>query len=769
MRPLLRLAVLLLASCVTLASAQSGPVARIPVQIVQGRLLVRCDVSTIHRRLPVNLFVELETKCGLELHNQAAAGLRCENEDGSTIPITLHFGSLDLVVDQREHGDEEYLKEFTKWNSIEMGETAVVGKLGSDILADYHLTFDLDSGMMEVRGKADKTDSPPAPEPGQIILPMNLSNGQCWLTVRHGEGKPYSMALGTAEYDSTIDEILAESLGFPAGDIGELELGEIGLHEFLALRPVELNQKHVDETLGVLGLNFLEAFRVSIDRVNERLTLERTAKPEFPDEDLAFFRAMVEEEPEPLVEYLNTHGETRLAREAATLLLDLAIDYGANEAEFRTALEWIDKTTPEDLRCTSTLDQMKRLKEANLPEALVLAGEIGLPAGRKDRYPDAVHKIHAGMGRVLLESEDNDRAWSHLLSAAFGMKEDGRVNLDLGRFYERQGRLRRAESRFIQALIQAESGAEAFEGLARVRDGLGDAEPLSFDEIEKRVEGKVLGFGAATTYEPKESEELAPGTQRHVALVELFVNPNLERAGQQGGILAFEGLRRHFEGHAAFLTYHMPEPELVPLANEFGDEVLFAYELERPGTMMLDGVSPQPGACRDHQIQELYDAVQPAVAARLEELSLHSIEFAGKVEGTQLSGSMTVQGPAQGEIVLQVVLAERGVLFPGRAGAVLHRMVARGGLTAPITGIDFAPDDTGAHKVEFSCDTKAVTAANLAWLNERAEAGLGLTGAFGTEIDPRQLALVGIVRDAATREVLQAVEFIPEGAEPEQR
>ena len=195
-----------------------------------------------------------------------------------------------------------------------------------------------------------------------------------------------------------------------------------------------------------------------------------------------------------------------------------------------------------------------------------------------------MHKIHARLGRVLLDMENTDRAWKHLLSAAFGMKEDGRVNLDLGRFYEGQGRLRRAESRFVQALIDAETGAEAFEGLARVRAGLGDTEPLSFDEVERRIEGKVVGFGAATRYEPPSEEtesptggspeggsegaegaaesaepgtnEDAPSAPQRVALVELFTNPHMQRAGVQGGCLAFEGLRRHFaDGHAAFLTY----------------------------------------------------------------------------------------------------------------------------------------------------------------------------------------------------------------------
>ena len=76
---------------------------------------------------------------------------------------------------------------------------------------------------------------------------------------------------------------------------------------------------------------------------------------------------------------------------------------------------------------------------------------------------------------VLLEAEASMkvrvgellRDTRHLLSAAFGLPEDGSINLDLGRFYEQQGRYRRAFSRYVQAVIRPESGAGGLEGLQR--------------------------------------------------------------------------------------------------------------------------------------------------------------------------------------------------------------------------------------------------------------------------------------------------------------
>lgn len=752
-------------------AAQTGPVARIPVQVVADKLLVRCDISTRSRRIPVNLFIELETPVGLELHNDAATPLETEAIDGTTQPITVHFDSLELVVEQRELGDQDILDEFTKWNSREMGETAVVGKLGSRVLKDYHLTFDLHAGVLEVRQAFERREGAPGAAPGETVLPITTPNDQVWLPVRLADGSTHAMLLGTARFDTTVDGELAEQLGAPAGNIGEVRVGDARLDEFVALRPVELNQTHDEGALGVLGLNFLKHFRVSIDRVNQVARLRRVREPDFPDEDLAFFRVLVEDRPEALVAFLTEHGESRLASEAARLLLELAIDRGGDRAEFETALTWIDRTTPADLRCTSSLAQMKRLKEANLPDVAVLAGRIGLPSGREDRYPESVHDVHGQLGHLLLEADDEDGAWRHLLSAAFGKQEDGRVNLDLGRFYERQGRLRRAESRYVQALIDADTGAEAFEGLARVRAGLGDTEPLSFDEVERRIEGKVLGFGAATRYVPAVTDVDADARERGV-LLELFTNPDMTRAGVQGGCLAFEGLRRHFEdGPVAFLTYHMSEPELVPLANELVDETVFVYGLAGPRVMVLDGVARLQGACTDEEVQKLYDKLRSRVKERLGAPAEFTLELSGVVEGTRLEGELVVRGPRRADTVVQLILAERGVLFPGRSGVVLHRMVARAGLTTPVTGASWQPTEGDAleQRFPFACDTLDVARANLAWLEARAAQGLGLTGAFGTAIDPRQLTLVAIVRDAGTNEVLQAQEFTPEGAEGDQR
>jgi hypothetical protein len=83
--------------------AQEAPAAALgggtmPVQVVAGRLIVSCDLSTPANRIPANLFVELEGRHGLQLHNRAAFALRAEASDGTPRPITLHFQDFTFSV-----------------------------------------------------------------------------------------------------------------------------------------------------------------------------------------------------------------------------------------------------------------------------------------------------------------------------------------------------------------------------------------------------------------------------------------------------------------------------------------------------------------------------------------------------------------------------------------------------------------------------------------------------------------------------------------------
>lgn len=737
---------------------------RIPVSVVEGRLVVRCDVSTRFRRLPVNLFIDYEATCGLELHNQAANGLKSERADGTAFPITVHLPNLDLTVERREIGDDEGLDHFTRWNSIALGEVSVVGTIGAKLLREYHAVFDLDAGFIELSAPRAREEEPAPAAEGTVRLEASIINDIVWLPARYSGGSTGAMVLGSGAYDTTIDAFLADDLDAPAGDIGPVFLGDVDITSFVNLRPSDVDYLHPDGALGVVGINFLENFRVEVDRVNGFVVLEPMRIPAPAPGDFQFFESMVDENAEGLTHFLEEHEDHRLALEAAQLLVTLRLVEGQGPESLRPALEWVDRACSEDLRATSALEQMKTCAAFGFPRHSIVAGRIGLESGRDDRYPDAVHEIHARLGETHLGLDEETDAWRHLLAAAFGMPEDGTVNLNLGRLYERQGRYRRAFSRYIQAAIRPDSGPQGVEGLARVSELLPGGETLSVDLVERMIAGKVRNYGAASEFEADETN-----TTGKVVLVEFFTNSFLGDGsrGAIGGALAHEGLVGHFPAeNVAFLSYHLPHNQPDPLITEMGEIVAERLNIEGPWSYVIDGLGRAPGAGKWSDAEGIYEIVRGAVLDRLLDTSDYELELEGRVEDGRVTGELVVRGPERKRTNVQIVLAEKHVLFPGKTEVVVHRMLARASLTGEPLGIEWTPVD-GEMRVPFDLALADVRADNEAYIDAVCEETGGIVRKLSLDPEPSELCFVAFVRSRSTGAVLQAIQVDPAGSEEE--
>lgn len=729
--------------------AQGTNTARIPVKVVDGKLVAACDLSTEHRRIPANLLLEYEKPAGLELHNRATQPLRAERRDGSTIPITIHFPGIDIVVERREHGDEDFLNEFTKYNAAALGENAAVGTIGAEIFGQYHVTLDLAAGFVELSDPRGRS----APQEGDDVVPMTMHGGLVWLQVIDPDERPRALALGTGRYDTVVDEVLCDAFGKPAGNIGSLRVGQHDISAFVAPRPEEVILAHPDGAVGMVGLNLLEHFRISIDRENRVARLVNTVPADFPQVDFEYFQALLEEEADPLEAFIDKHPEARLAREAAERLLEYRLDEEDDDACVR-AIQKLVATRTEDLRATAALDAMAELSNAGRPKLVIAAGEHGVPFGRDDRYPDAVHKIHAKLGQVRFDLGEERQAWRNLLSAAFGMPEDGPVNYNLGRYYEAQGRPKRAFSRYLQAAISPDSGPQAMAGLERVQATLGDGQAFDVDLIDRMIEGKVQRFGAASKFKPSDED-----VTNRIVLGEFFTNAQFEQA--IGGALANEGLLSHFERHhLAMIAYHLPDPENEPLVNELSAAMATRLEVPGPYVHVFNGRTAAPGGGRASDREGVYNRCRRAVLDELLESSANEISITGRVQDGIVSGDVTVSGPAGIEAHVQVLLVERGVLFPGKSKVVVHRMVARGSLLQTIDGVAYAPTD-GAMRIPFSKSLVDMSAANEKYLDDRQAAGEGAVVKMSLAIDPRQVSVIAILRDWSSNTVLQAAQLDP--------
>ena len=266
-------------------------------------------------------------------------------------------------------------------------------------------------------------------------------------------------------------------------------------------------------------------------------------------------------------------------------------------------------------------------------------------------------------------------------------------------------------------------------------------------------------------------------------LVEFFTNAfygDETRGGAIGGALSQEGLIQHFpDENVAFLSYHLAQPALDPLTNELAMARAATLGGLGPNVQVIDGVGMQPGAGKWRDAETIYSRVKKAITKSL----LRETEFVLDVEARlepamgpgsgRVTGTITLDGPSLDEdgdpqVALQVVLAERKVLYPGKSGVVIHRMVARAELTGgceelgPQGGVIFDSDDDFL-ELDFQADLDSIRLANEATLEELIDGGAGPVRRLSMELDPTQLVLVAFVRDLATGQVHQALVFEPDG------
>ena len=734
----------------------------IPVKVVDGRVVVSCDISGPNVRVPVNLWLDFDGAYGLQLHDNAAQALPAETAGRSNL-LGIHFPDFSLEVASRKSGPQAEFEEFTKYFSAEIGENALVGAIGAHVLKHFDVILDLHNGQIELLPPgqlAELQETLATDVPDEVVVPITLQNNLAWLPVQikgpEGELKR-ALAIGSSQYDTRIDSRLCNSLQRPAGDVGPVMCKTVDFAPYIAFRPSEVTQAHADGVAGVIGINLLEQFRIHIDHQSLLATVRPVKSPEFPQQDLEYFRAMVAKDSDLVLKWLDKSSESRLGQEAAELLLTLLLDEGAEADKLATAIQWIDTTTPPDLRATRARKLMEDLVNIGKTELGIMAGEIGIKSARQDRYPKSSYKLHARLGELLLPTNKRE-AWRHLLSAAFGLPEDGMVNLNLGRVYEANNKKKRAFSRYIQALLKEESSELAMAALMRMEADLPEDQRLTIETIDRMTSGRVRNFSAPEKY------VVDPETKTNrTCLVEFFTNAYRKPA--IGGALGNQGIISHFDKtECVCLSYHLPNPRSEPLVTPLGQFMASWLKVRSPVVQTVDGVGRVTGTGRHTDAEIIFKTARKQVVERLQEASPVTISGKTKLAGKAISGEITVQvAPIDSDadsnlkpLMVQVVVAERGVVFHGSSGVIIHRMLARGLATdGLLNGVEFSPDDKGKFVLSIDRNLADIEKENSDYLSSLENGNLKAGMRMGMQIDPRSVEIIVVVRDANTGEVIQ--------------
>jgi hypothetical protein len=107
--------------------------------------------------------------------------------------------------------------------------------------------------------------------------------------------------------------------------------------------------------------------------------------------------------------------------------------------------------------------------------------------------------------------------------------------------------------------------------------------------------------------------------------------------------------------------------------------------------------------------------------------------------------------------VIQVVIAERGVVFHGSSGVVIHRMVARGLATkSSLDGVRYTPDANGRCEITFGRELTELVTSNKVHLDSLEEGKASGNTRIGLRIDPKSVEIVVVVREVISGKVAQA-------------
>jgi hypothetical protein len=739
----------------------------IPFRLVAGVPCARCTVHYGGKSIAANVVLDIGTRAPLVLHTRTANLLAIEPSS----PVEIRFPGFTLKNLPAAAAEIGVLEELTAEHAPELEEIPAVAIVGLPAFSGYVVQMDIDSGLLRLlsleegrRQIEEETGSAgDVARPAWTFTYSEEGHG-LWLSGRVEGDLDIRVLLKTFHHDTLIDQAVADLAGASGGDVEELRIGKLNIARYVALRPQDLSTIPAPRPGLMIGTNLLKHFRVTMDRRSRRVRFEQVRKPEFPEEERAFFVALADEDADAIESFLSAHAESRLAAEAGDALIHLRLEeFPTHSDALARAAAFRALATPVPRRTMILIAVADELLGGDRDDRFPL-GEIVLAEAMK-HAPEAAdatvaHHIQARLGWIATQRGDLKEARRRLLSASFGLPRDPAMNMWMGELYEKMGKRTRAWSRFLTSAISDEPPEGAMKGLDRLNRDPEFRAGFTMLDAEQLIEGRVPEFHADRRIEETEDAGKA------VRLVELFTC--LDHPPTQAAELAFGALGEYLaDADAALIEYHLDTPATDPLTTEVGRSRAAMYGVEAPPAALFDGGGLVGVGGEEAEAGTVFEAYR---AAAVRDPASPSISLEGSlgVSGQVISGRVTLRGMGAGvpaSARLHLVLCERAVMVPGGNGLVLHRYVARAGLS-PAGGFEISRANA-VRPVEFSASLDEVSRSIAAGIEKMETDGKIQFATRPTYIDPRFVSVVAILQDSSDHKVLAARVFRPEeGGKP---
>jgi len=769
-----RLAVLtlgLLLACAGPARAEQS----INVRVVGGRVIVeRVTIRNKTQKIKTTAVLSL-TGPPIQLSGAAAQGLGFKSVE-EVVKAKLDLSFLEGNFSQLRasiitRAQDGALKRLTADNAPELKEVPATLIINISALAPTGLALDLvrkNVSLLSARELKLAMDAPLEAAHKHLspscILPM--TKGMFEGVGLGGEVGRVRFSLEQADTLVTKTQVnLAELVGDTPG---VLSVGAINIADLTAMRFANMGK-----TQGVLGTNALRHLRVTFDEAGARVRIDHTNNPRDPKiivQERKFFLALAKDDADGIEAFLTDNPGTRLGEEAAFTLANLRLEAQPCLYEpCERAIKLIAKHAREERRCRYLNRVSDRISSDiyEIPrknELVMLTLTLALAAAHKDLEGTAAHNVHLRLGKLALKGNDIPLARRHILSAAFGMPKHPETNYLLGTVYAKMDRPLRAWSRFAQCVvnvsIEKDIPAESYGAFDQLSNDPKFRAEFTALDAQQMLDGRVH---AAFEFHPAERHaDKATAQIPHVRLIEMFTKTtDLKTTIAE---LAFAGVADYFDGtDTAIIVYGLERGRGGdPLATDVSKARAKFYGARKGATIIYDGVrrfaksrKPNPKTVLDdikEQIPQMYKELREAAVLEKPDPSPWTITGAAVRDGATVRANVEIAGPADaGNVRLHLVLCERAVLSQCYNLILVHRYVARQGLS-PADGLPVATAKDRKRSVEV--DTVALSEALATRL--ATPTTTPPLQPKPTYVDAGACIVVAILQDSETKKVVAA-------------
>ena len=372
--------------------------------------------------------------------------------------VTLSFpgvGKLENLTYQSP--DLSHLKTFTKQYATELNEIPVLGIVGLPAFDNQPVMMDLGQGVLEY-GEVVRTG-----DDWRSLVWTQAESGGYRIAIRPAADYTLQAAFSTGSYETWIDAVCASIAGFPGGDFDYCDIAGLNLNAYTAVRPVaSVSAGYPD---AVIGNSFWQNFQVIIEPLSQTVWF-RDKKAGLSDlKEQVFFKALIDEDIDAVEAYVDAYPASRLAGEATETLLEWRFNEPVLDREsieravLRMAGTGAAKEVAEKLiGYADSLFEKEQYDGDVIPLLLEQAKACTL------KTTDALllgYEAEGRMGRYAIFKKDWSNARLHLLAALFGQPNNPQFNYWMGQYYEANGQLTRAWSRYLKASLAEQAVSEA--------------------------------------------------------------------------------------------------------------------------------------------------------------------------------------------------------------------------------------------------------------------------------------------------------------------